>query len=77
MLCTTIPGKENKYSMRLYLQLNRAFFAGQRFDQGVDVLGASGDQGGEKLREVFLLLLHLLLRRLGSGTLKTGKLARD
>uniref|UniRef100_A0A182JGY1 Uncharacterized protein n=1 Tax=Anopheles atroparvus TaxID=41427 RepID=A0A182JGY1_ANOAO len=59
------------------IEENRELKQTIRFDEGVNVFGASGDQGGEKLREVLRRLLNLLLRRLGSGTLKTGKLARD
>lgn len=59
---------------RLHLQLDRAFLARQRFDEGVNVLGAARDQRREELRVVLLLRL---LRCLRAGPLEAGKLARD
>lgn len=59
---------------RLDLQLDRAFLARQRFDEGVNVLGAARDQRRKELRVVLLLCL---LRCLRAGPLEAGKLARD
>lgn len=56
-----------------HLQLLAAVFVGQGFDECVNVLSRSGDEGGEELRVV--LLAGVLLGCLRASPVEIGKLA--